>query len=127
MNEFVYLVRFRDHKNCYKVGSTYDPFSRLSQLYTMYKDVDMVLFGEAPDKLKAEREIQFKLNNYSNRHLFLCENAKRRGWSLSQVGSDKSQEHFVLNNVAFLIALDAFRESCETLYGPSFRKIKVPT
>jgi hypothetical protein len=118
---FVYMVKFRYFDNCYKIGSSKDPVSRMSALELQYGPIDIVVCGECNKRMTNERDIQRKLFKYSNAY-----RRRTNNYTLDTfVGPANSNEHFYFDHIAIFDAMQLFNESCESLFGAHFRVIRI--
>jgi hypothetical protein len=122
---FVYMVQFREHKNCYKIGSSIDPLARINTLSGTFGHLKLVLCGESNNHLKSERYIQHKLSNHCNRYLVYCGNSKLP--IIDFVGSKVSREQFILDDNGVIEAIQIFRKNCDIIYDALFKPVKQNT
>ena len=52
---YVYLVRFNNAKDCFKIGSTGNTYRRMKSFGDKWNDVDLIAYGYASDKNTRKR------------------------------------------------------------------------
>lgn len=63
---YVYLVRFNNAKDCFKIGSTGNIYRRMKSFGDKWNDVDLIAYGYASNRLLVERQIQWILKEFNN-------------------------------------------------------------
>lgn len=117
---YVYLMKFLYFEDCYKVGSSKDPVSRLNWFSLQYGPTEIVVCGECENKTAFERVIQKHLFEYSNLNRVRTKDYTEKTF----VGPARSREHFHLDHAAIFQALTLFNICCEGLDGPEFHCIR---
>lgn len=113
----IYFIRFDNAKNCYKIGLTNNVWKRLYCIGN--NNIELIMLGTAQNKLKVEKELQYKFIEYSNNytyHRFLKNKpiGSKQVVDYQYAGDMFSMEHFIFPHTSIVCeVICAFEELCD--------------
>lgn len=116
---YVYLVKFPRFKNCYKIGSSANMYSRLKTLGNNHGGVELIACGYTNNKQQTEVIMQQILHQFSN-YKFTTEILKQRGSKDMDVfrvcgGDPLSCEYFIFCRFVIYEVICMFDTLCRSV------------